>query len=399
MAGFASLLDQFKQTTAAVASATKRPHPSPHPAASDDQSASRNDINSANNGTQKIQKQHQTYQYPGTPVQTIYIACPANTETGGPEALHQLCHVINEGSYLVADVHVDDVSISTSPAQRNNGKKKKPLKAYMLYLRERNNNPSSSSSSVEHVPSPRARPEKYAKYNAPIAEWLPGSLANKSSVGVKDDGYSSELVVWPECWTHLIDSLQPPSTPTTRKYQCAIWWLSVNNNKGRFLPEHFKTRKDILHLVQSDYARDYVVRNLSSGGRAVAAAAGGGAASMGEDERRVLDLTEFIPYASPSFSSAMVTTVDNNTDANETTNSRDLDVVYNTVKGMHYTDEIMRRACGKKFKTASDGSAVGGGIRFSPIGKGVGGRERLSGEEVVALLKRAKVVSLLYCWR
>eukprot|EP00970_Alexandrium_tamarense_P012338 scaffold2858_cov169-Alexandrium_tamarense.AAC.6 len=135
MAGFASLLDQFKQTTAAVASATKRPHPSPHPAASDDQSASRNDINSANNGTQKIQKQHQTYQYPGTPMQTIYIACPANTETGGPEALHQLCHVINEGSYLVADVHVDEVSISTSPAQHNNGKKKKkPLKAYMLYL-------------------------------------------------------------------------------------------------------------------------------------------------------------------------------------------------------------------------------------------------------------------------
>ena len=89
MAGFASLLDQFKQTTAAVASATKRPHPSPHPAASDDQSASRNDINCANSGTQQSQKQHQTYQYPGTPVQIIYIACPANTETGGPEAFQR----------------------------------------------------------------------------------------------------------------------------------------------------------------------------------------------------------------------------------------------------------------------------------------------------------------------
>lgn len=42
---------------------------------------------------------------------------------------------------------------------------------------------------------------------------------------------------------------------------------------------------------------------------------------------------------------------------------------------------------------------TGGGIKFSPIGKGVGGRERLTGEEVVVLLKRAKVVCILYVSR
>ena len=69
--------------------------------------------------------------------------------------------------------------------------------------------------------------------------------------------------------------------------------------------------------------------------------------SKGESGK-VLEMTEFIPYASPSF---------NSSETNK--EERDLQIVYNPAKGMHYTDEIIRRACGKKVKTDSDGVGDG----------------------------------------
>ena len=61
---------------------------------------------------------------------------------------------------------------------------------------------------------------------------------------------------------------------------------------------------------------------------------------------------------------------------------------------MHYTDEIIRRSGNKRAKTGVDGIAAAKlPIQFTPIGKGKGFKERLSGDEVFALLKRAKVVS------
>ena len=30
----------------------------------------------------------------------IYIACPANVATGGPELLHQLCHKLRKKGYI-----------------------------------------------------------------------------------------------------------------------------------------------------------------------------------------------------------------------------------------------------------------------------------------------------------
>jgi hypothetical protein len=122
--------------------------------------------------------------------------------------------------------------------------------------------------------------------------------------------------------------------------------------------------------------------------------------SVGEEDgcdndgrnNNLLSLTEFIPYASPTFSS--------NTPGDTNNSTRDLDVVYNPAKGMHYTDEIIRRMCGgggKKARTntwydAGGTNSAGSSIRFTPIGKGVGGRERMTGEEVVDLLRRSKVV-------
>ncbi|KAL7537427.1 hypothetical protein ACHAXR_007818 [Thalassiosira sp. AJA248-18] len=476
MSGFSSLLNQFKQTTqqaAASSSSSSRGGGSSTAAASRGGGAADTDtaakkrprsiFESSNNPSISItgskpkhdhplqhtsyhaqqQNQQQRYGYPSTPVQTIYIACPAFAETGGPEALHQLCHQINTGEYccydddssslaLVDDDGDDDNGIVAGAAPEydefgraissnnnkkkdrddggkedgagKNRKKKNGVKAYMLYLRERGN-----TNAVEHIQSARARSFKYDRYNAPPAQSLPGDSgmmeqyylqksntnssnnSNEKKRGQEEE-YSSELVIWPECWTHLIDSLQPEddSVSGAKKYQIAIWWLSVNNNKGRFLPHQFAIRRDILHLVQSAYARDYVLSKLNRGGNGVGAKKkeGGEKDNDGRGGSNVTMLTEFIPYSSPTFSPKLFTEAPSS--AQEEGN-RDLDVVYNTAKGMHYTDEIIRRACGKKAKTNSDGSVSGGGIKFNPIGKGAGGRERMTGEEVVALLKRSKV--------
>jgi hypothetical protein len=209
---------------------------------------------------------------------------------------------------------------------------------------------------------------------------FPQSVTTSSSLDSQQvGGYSSDLVVWPECWTHLIDSLQPQQLKqkqqSSKKYQIAIWWLSVNNNKERFTQHHFTIRKDVLHLVQSAYAREYVRSKLGGSNGSSCC---------------VLTMTEFIPYTSSEFE---LTSSENGSSGDSKSNL----VVYNPAKGMTHTDEIIRRACGKQAKTESDGSVTGsGGIRFCPIGKGLGGRQRMTGEEVVGLLKKAKVVSSLY---
>lgn len=445
MSGFSSLLSQFKQTTQQAASSigaadqlggegsdTKKRSRSIFEASS---SKSTHQHVTSQSKLPKQQQKHQQYVYPTTPVQTIYIACPAYAETGGPEALHQLCHMINTGEYSYTND--DDGDQTAAVNEKNNEqtdasstqydefgraiatkcnkddmgtagtnkvsehsearKKKNVVKAYMLYLRERSNG-------LEHIQTTRARSSKYDRYDAPLATTLP--LSSSTQDFVIDRGgsnsineYTSDLVIWPECWTHLIDSLQQPiaedgqSNNQAKKYQIAIWWLSVNNNKGRFLPHQFGLRCDILHLVQSTYAKEYVSSKLMLGRKSSSTMSGKSEEKDEEKEDRVLNvmnMTEFISYASPTFSPKSKI----NTDKEKEDVERDLDVVYNTAKGMHYTDEIIKRACGKKAKTNPDGSVVGGGLKFNPIGKGVGGRERMTEEEVVALLKRSKVVSI-----
>jgi len=457
MSGFSSLLDQFKQTTQRAAAAgggstgpassssrgrgaeaKKRSRPAFESSENDVSQRKQSRYDQSKNHPHNQQRQKEEYRFPTTPVRTIYIACPAFAETGGPEALHQLCHMINTGEYAYADsssnsedaapskydefgraITANNSSGATNGSGDGGGKgaaansaknQNNVIKAYMLYLRERN-----GTKDLEHIHSPRARSSKYDRYDAPPAQSLPGGQYEYENKHFNDirtpenyslPQYSSDLIIWPECWTHLIDSLQPPTHDDNsnyadgrKKHQVAIWWLSVNNNKGRFLPHQFALRRDVLHLVQSAYAREYVSSNLRRGGNAAAVKNGGGksggekGSGGGGDGRNVLTLTEFLPYASPTFSTQLASKEDaQQTDSNGDSNqNRDLDVVYNPAKGMHYTDEIIRRACGKKAKTHPDGSVSGGGITFSPIGKGEGGRERMTGEEVVALLKRSKV--------
>ncbi|KAL9184692.1 hypothetical protein ACHAXT_012662 [Thalassiosira profunda] len=344
--GFSSLLDEFKQTTQRAAAA----------GASGDGTSRRKRPRLADPG-RADRDRPRTYRHPATPVRTIYVACPAFAETGGPEALHQLCHAINSGGYPCGDDGGDEGGGGASSPERRDefgravvggsksGAGPRTVRARMLYLRER------GGGGVEHVRSSRARSAKYDRYDAPPAVEMPGMTSRND-----DNEYSSELVIWPECWTHLIDSLQPDDDLDGRKkYQIAIWWLSVNNNKGRFLPAQFAVRKDILHLTQSRYAWEYVSSKL------LPKRQGGGPSEGGHN---VMMLTEFIPYASPAFAPKLAEPAE--------PPERDLDVVYNTAKGMHYTDEIIRRACGKAGKADADGSIGGGGLRFNPIGKGSG---------------------------
>jgi hypothetical protein len=410
MSGFASLLNQFKETTQAATAGGSGNNSSKRSRSSFESSSQ----NNYEQPTQKSKIRHPpptppptvTYCYPSSvPVKTIYIACPANTETGGPEALHQLCHMLNTGGYYYHDNaeesnNTDDNNrdefgrlITNNHNQVDSEGKQHKLKAYMLYLRERSTGKKSSVEQVFGDSRRSPRPTKYNKYNAPMTDHRFPSQQPTSSLSGSSE-YSSDLVIWPECWTHLIDSLQTQQ----QKYQIAVWWLSVNNNKGRFTQDQFSKRKDILHLVQSTYAHEYVESKLSfDDSRSKSDVKD----NMKQQQKHVLTLTEFIPYTSSEFALGSIPIA---TEAAKPTTTVDSDdnieakpnlVVYNPAKGMHFTDEIIRRACGKHAKTESDGSVSGGGIRFCPIGKGPGGRERMTGEEVVGLLKKAKVVSNL----
>eukprot|EP00804_Cyclotella_cryptica_P001173 CCRYP_017001-RB/>CCRYP_017001-RB protein AED:0.02 eAED:0.02 QI:0/0/0.5/1/0/0/2/6193/483 len=356
MSGFSSLLHQFKQTTERA-----RAPPAPSHRAMN--------TNSATSSSKPSTKT--TYHPPCTPVRRIFIACPL-VETGGPEALHQLCHMINSGAYQYSyeeeenikssKASVDEFGREIKRAHDGNAVRKGTVKAYMLYLRERHN--------AVHVVEGATRPKKYNLYDAPPATALPGE-GDDCTIG--KDGYCSDLVVWPEIWTKFMDALQPTKercddnekdSVKSKKYQSAIWWLSVDNNRGAFGPKDFRDRCDVLHLVQSAYARQYIHSSLVGGKRETPMKKHAG----------VLDLTEFIPYAT-SLSFSRSSTGDETSETVATTSThhaRDLDVVYNPAKGIHYTNEIIRRATTKKAKGIDGGAVASSCIQFHPIGKGEG---------------------------
>ena len=222
------------------------------------------------------------------PVKKVYILCPAGVQTGGPEALHQLCDEIN-----------------SCPAHS--------VQAYMLYVK-------SNGANILHAPRAQ-KPIPYVdRYDAPVA--MDSNPLIESS--------TQTLLIWPECWTdEMLDYLATCTEPC----QCAIWWLSVNNNTGKFQEWQ---RKDILHLYQSEYAKRYVTRKGAT---------------------YVYPMKEYISMAPDK--------------KNE--GKRAIDVLYNPLKGMHYTDAIQKRS--------------GSVMNIRPIH----GRDRVSPEQVRELLKKTKV--------
>ncbi len=129
----------------------------------------------------------------------IYILCPANRATGGPELLHQLGYKLNLFGY-VAD---------------------------MFYTNQ----------------TPGVHPvcEQYEKYHVPFTNDVYQTPGN--------------IVILPEIGIPMIHSLE--------NYRCVVWWLSVDN--ARYTEkdvEYMRSNKNILHLVQSQYALDFLQNTL-----------------------------------------------------------------------------------------------------------------------------------------
>ena len=290
--------------------------------------------------TSGISQSQYVYPFPKRKVSIVYLACPPNVQTGGPEAMHQLCDKINK--------------LSTSMNCN--------VTAYMLFLKEQKSNTSehySYESFAQHVPNARVLRTYESTYlNLKVATAFPMNVESEPTVNDIDSTYNDELIIWPECWTHLIDSFQPEeNSMDNSRFQTAIWWLSVNNNNNKFRDWE---REDLLHLHQSEYARCYLVDHISRKRKVQSKIMNN--VNM---DNAVIPMTEFIPSERHR----------SDKDGKETSSTkRDLQIIYNPFKGVHYTDSIIRRS-GSKFT-------------FTPIGSV---EKRISPRDVTKLLQRSIV--------
>ena len=130
----------------------------------------------------------------------IYILCPANLETGGPELLHQLGYKLNL------------LGIETN----------------ITYINKKEN--------VDPVC------DCYRKYNVPYSDTLELS--------------SDTLVIVPEIYISFIQQL--------KNCRCVIWWLSVDYAKYKQEDMNLMIdNPNIYHLVQSQYALEYLRDSLN----------------------------------------------------------------------------------------------------------------------------------------
>ena len=79
-------------------------------------------------------------------------------------------------------------------------------------------------------------PDEYKKYNVKV-------ISNLEDVG-------DNLIVVPEVWTGELSNI--------KNAKKAVWWLSVDNNNKSFTDF---SNADILHLYQSEYAKDFLEKN------------------------------------------------------------------------------------------------------------------------------------------
>jgi hypothetical protein len=272
MADFGSLLSQFAKDAKTLSSSTTGSRP-------------RSAEETTTSSRKRTRRLDDANDHPAA--ERIVLVCPAEVQTGGPEALHQLCDKLNAT---------------------------KLVSASMVYCR-------TNGRSVS-VASRAKRLSVYDRYDAPTAKRDPFQNSNQAT-----------LFIWPECWTdEMLCFLE-----STSSSPCAIWWLSVDNNTRRFQEWD---RTDILHLYQSEYAKQYL---------------------LDHGARHVYPMTECI--SDPPTPTG--------------TETRFIDVLYNPIKGIHYTDEIRRRS--------------GAAFQVRPIGGGPDGRVRITPEQVRGMLLQAKI--------
>ena len=137
-----------------------------------------------------------------------YILCPY-VQTGGPEAMHQLCNEINQLS---------------------------AAKAYMVYLNKPRTAPA--------APGP-ALPLLYADDYPHLKE--------AAFTEIEDD--SAHMIILPEIYTKR-------QLPPFCAIRVAIWWLSINNAlQFNTFYENLK-QPEVTHLFQSEYASATVMKHF-----------------------------------------------------------------------------------------------------------------------------------------
>ena len=152
----------------------------------------------------------------------IYVVCPSNVATGGPELLHQLVYKLNNFGYTAKMVYIDNSMVSRFKTISKKSRHKNPVHPF------------------------------YEKYNNPVS----------NITVIKDD--PSSIVVIPEVYTSILYMF--------KKATKLIWWLSVDNyylkqeNNKHKIKEllsivktyNFKDYPNTYHLAQSEYAVDFL---------------------------------------------------------------------------------------------------------------------------------------------
>eukprot|EP00557_Chaetoceros_sp_GSL56_P000478 CAMPEP_0176489220 /NCGR_PEP_ID=MMETSP0200_2-20121128/7161_1 /TAXON_ID=947934 /ORGANISM="Chaetoceros sp., Strain GSL56" /LENGTH=479 /DNA_ID=CAMNT_0017886325 /DNA_START=357 /DNA_END=1793 /DNA_ORIENTATION=- len=294
-------------------------------------------------------------------VNKIYLVCPPNVQTGGPEAMHQLCDKINS-TVEYSNGDYDDFQVT----------------AYMLYMQCHTGKGTGTRDNTTSYC-------RYCKYAKPIDAYSIYPHVQVCHDWNEVVSSSSSLVIWPECWTEFMNVLNMNKSMngdrgTTKggqgggdgnhhqqqqqqQHKQAIWWLSVDNNRGKFQEWH--RRRDILHLYQSEYARQYIMKHLNHDNNDMTATT----------QSLVFPMTEYIPFRHRQ------------PHPQPQPECRDLEILYNPLKGLHYTDEIRKRS-GKKFQFTPISSSSNSS---STSEQGNYNNKRLSPTEVVQLLRRGKV--------
>lgn len=143
------------------------------------------------------------------------MVCHHDTVTGGPEAMHQLCHTLRSLGCESSIIYYSD-QINISETHANSIKPTEKLKF------------------------------AYKKYNA----------SHEDSITLNDN----DIIIFPEIYAKF----------ATLKLVCktGIWWLSVDNAinwntilKYKNISQPIFDSKDIIHFYQSEYAHRYLIDN------------------------------------------------------------------------------------------------------------------------------------------
>jgi hypothetical protein len=132
----------------------------------------------------------------------IYLLCPAMATTGGPEAVHQLCHKLRSDKY----------------------------DARIVYFTK---NPTLSDWTAEPGTWHQSITPLYAHYDIRVA--------------TEFEDHEENVVVTPELW--------PVSLSYARRSQKVIWWLAAPATVASILENYPGTAADLTHLCQSAFAR------------------------------------------------------------------------------------------------------------------------------------------------